>query len=267
MKYKIGDTVKILRVGGVTDPKKNDWIGKISKIKEVEPEDWVGDYMLENGFPAREGELELVVEFKVGDKVKINCPNNTDGSLRHGAIGVVKGIDTTNTPYEAGFGKDHCYYKPDELEKIGDKFRVGDYVVIHAAPNSGKLAYVGETGQIFKIWADSEYPYAVRFNDTEKRSYYENELVLVLAEVRDALEVGDRVRVTSTARPKDSRRMMGHIHQIEDDTYPFKVRLDDEGGYYGYNDKEIEKIDSVLMPEHLSKAMDRLSRPEVYYFP
>jgi len=123
MKYKIGDKVKILRVGEVTDPQLNDWIGKVSRIKEVNPTDWKGGYYLENEFPAEENELELVPEFKVGDIVVIAHAEGNDSSPRPNDKGVVCDVVCdveqfpVEHPYEVEFPDgEKILYMGKELE-------------------------------------------------------------------------------------------------------------------------------------------------------
>jgi len=123
MKYKIGDKVKILRVGDVTDPELNDWIGKVSRIEAVSPTSWRGDYYLENEFHAYEDELELVPEFKVGDRVVIAHAEGNDSSLRPNDKGVVCDVVCeveqfpVEHPYEVEFPDgEKILYMGKELE-------------------------------------------------------------------------------------------------------------------------------------------------------
>jgi len=119
MKYKVGDKVKIIKVGDVTDPTANDWIGEVSKVKEGIPKYSSVDYMLESGFPAYEGELELVPEFKVGDIVVIAHAEGNDSSLRPNDTGVVLRIAEYETehPYEVKFlDGEAILYMGKELE-------------------------------------------------------------------------------------------------------------------------------------------------------
>jgi len=132
MKYKVGDKVRITRVGGQTDPKVNDWIGKVSKIKGVKPYDHYTPYILENGFPAYEDELEPVPEFKVGDRVRVTTTAIPSSSS--GMIGYIYEIQDNDTSYPFKVRLDDWVHNDDrwdfgysdtEIEKVEPVFTSG----------------------------------------------------------------------------------------------------------------------------------------------
>jgi len=176
MKYKIGDKVRITRVDEQTDPKMNDWVGKVSKVKGVKPEEWSKGYMLENGFPAYEGELELVPEFKVGDIVVIAHAEGNDSSLRPNDTGVVLRIAEYETehPYEVKFlDGEAILYMGKELELVlpepEPKFRVGDRVRVTTTANPDYTR--GKVGYIREIWdKDIFFPFKVKLDNWKHNS-------------------------------------------------------------------------------------------------
>jgi len=132
MKYKIGDKVRITRVGSQTDPKVNDWIGKVSKVKGINPEEFSNGYMLENGFPAYEDELEPVPEFKVGDRVRVTTTANPD--YTRGKVGYIREIWDKGIFFPFKVKLDNWKHNPEgwdygysdtEIEKVEPVFTSG----------------------------------------------------------------------------------------------------------------------------------------------
>ena len=68
--FKVGDKVRIIRVEGCTTNAENSWVGKEGVIKITAPKTFEQHgrdilYVLDNGFPAKAGELRLAKEVKM----------------------------------------------------------------------------------------------------------------------------------------------------------------------------------------------------------
>jgi len=172
MKYKIGDKVRITRVDSQIDPNDNCWIGKVSKVKGINPEEFSKGYMLENGFPAYEDELESVPEFKVGDRVRIK---QESGYGFAGALGTITRVRSAemydvvlDKPAHGKVGYGWTIEKGG-IELIAPEFKVGDRVRVTTTANPDYTR--GKVGYIREIWDKGIFfPFKVKLDNWKHNS-------------------------------------------------------------------------------------------------
>ena len=226
MKFKVGDRVQVVATysgfygdkGNVTENDGTDNLPVRVRFDDGEHVCW----FYEDDLKVLHEE-EKVMEFKVGDKVRMI--RNTYGN--RGKIGTLEKIDTSTMPYCVVFDdgrKEWCYGNEFKLlreEKVM-KFKVGDKVEVSNSWGGRD----GEVGEI--IGADDRYKfkYTVAFNDGFAESFKEEELESVKEEEKVMkLKVGDKVKV------KDSwfgfTGEVGLIVRIDGSAkYPYRVKFD-----------------------------------------
>ena len=182
MEFKVGDRVQIDEVDSHYHRRCGIVIGDAFCPKfpyKVEFED--GDDCIFNGkdLIVLSTEEEKVMEFKVGDKVRMI--RNTYGN--RGKIGTLEKIDTSTMPYCVVFDdgrKEWCYgneFKLLEEEKVM-KFKVGDKVKV----KDSWFGFTGEVGLIVRIDGPAKYPYRVKFDvvdEEDEELFAEGSLELV----------------------------------------------------------------------------------------
>ena len=221
MKFKVGDRVQVVATysgfygdkGNVTENDGTDNLPVRVRFDDGEHVCW----FYEDDLKVLHEE-EKVMEFKVGDKVRMI--RNTYGN--RGKIGTLEKIDTSAMPYCVVFDdgrKEWCYGNEFKLlmGETSVKFKVGDRVRIGVScmNNNGKEGVISEVD-------GSSIPYNVTLDDGGTEWKHPGNITKLEEKVM-TFKVGDKVKV------KDS--WFGHDGQVG-------VVLDtDNYGPYNYNIK------------------------------
>ena len=182
MKFKVGDRVQVVATysgfygdkGNVTENDGTDNLPVKVRFDDGEHVCW----FYEDDLKVLHEE-EKVMEFKVGDKVRMI--RNTYG--HRGKIGTLEKIDTSTMPYCVVFDdgrKEWCYGHEFKLlmGETSMKFKVGDKVKV----KDSWFGFTGEVGLIVRIDGPAKYPYQVKFDvvdEEDKELFAEGSLELV----------------------------------------------------------------------------------------
>ena len=223
MEFKVGDRVQVVATysgfygdkGNVTENDGTDNLPIKVRFDEGNHVCW----FYEDDLKVLHEE-EKVMEFKVGDKVRMI--RNTYGN--RGKIGTLEKIDTSTMPYLVVFDdgrKEWCYGHEFKLlmGETSMKFKVGDRVRIGVScmNNNGKEGVISEVD-------GSSIPYNVTLDDGGTEWKHSGNITKLEEKVMK-FKIGDKVKV------KDSwfgfTGEVGLIVRIDDPAnYPYRVKFD-----------------------------------------
>ena len=233
MKFKVGDKVKV----------RDSWFGHDGDIGTIVDYDGEPAYPFlvefdverqcvkeetfnEESLELIEPEEEKVMEFKVGDKVKVS--DSWRGNS--GKVGTISRTDWgTMYKYRVEFeDADPESFKEEELELVKEeekvmKFKVGDKVRMIR----NTYGHRGKIGTLEKI-DTSTMPYCVVFDDGRKEWCYGHEFKLLKEEKVMKFKVGDKVKVKDSWFGHDGQ--VGVVLDIDNyEPYNYNIKFDTEG--------------------------------------